>query len=68
MSYWQYGLSPQATFTISNGEIIRRSENKRHPEWEKMQHIGLQGGCLGPHADSFIVGCAGILKIDTFST
>lgn len=35
---------------------------------KKTQHIGLRGGCLGPHADSFIVGCAGILKIDTFST
>lgn len=35
---------------------------------KKMQHIGLQGGCLGPHADNFIVGCVLILKIDTFST
>lgn len=35
---------------------------------KKTQHTGLWGGCLGPHADSFIVGCAGILKIDTFST
>lgn len=37
-------------------------------ELEKCNNIGLPGGCLGPHADDFGVGCTGVLKIDTFST
>jgi hypothetical protein len=60
MSYWQYGLSPQVTFTVSNGEMIQGRENRRHAEWKKenktqQQHTGLQGGYLRTHDDHFIV-------------